>query len=397
MRVATRTMQLQFLATLGRQQERLVEIQRQAATGKRVNTAGDNPAAAVQIVSLQDSLEQLVGFETNAGIARSRLSLEEQALNDVMSSLQRVRDLVVSARGPGRTEVDLRLIAYEIEALTNSVFDTANSQDGEGRHLFSGNLVRTLPFTRTTTGVVYNGDQGTRSQRVGENRTVQEGDAGADVFGKIRNGTGVFTVTHNAANTGEVFFSTTTVTDSAAWTQQPYTITFTDPVTYEVRDGGGALVQTGAYRSGDSIAFDGIAITFEGTPAAGDSFDVAPSQYQYVFETLDDLTATLNASLVTANQRASFQSNTNAAIYNLDQAIDHISTVRGRVGERLSILDQQQESNDNFSIEVQKILARAQDGDLARALSDLEAQAFALEVAQRSFARIQSNSLFELL
>ena len=74
MRVATRTMQLQFLATLGRQQERLVEIQRQAATGKRVNTAGDNPAAAVQIVSLQDSLEQLVGFETNAGIARSRLS-----------------------------------------------------------------------------------------------------------------------------------------------------------------------------------------------------------------------------------------------------------------------------------------------------------------------------------
>ena len=182
MRVATRSIQLQFLATLAKQQARLIEVQRQAASGKSINTAGDNPAAAVQIVSLQNSLDQLEVYGTNAGIAGARLSLEEQALNNTMNSLQRVRDLVVGARAPGRTGVDLRLIADEVESLTEAVFDTANSQDGEGRQLFAGNLVRTVPFTRTTSGVTYNGDQGTRAQRISESRTVQESDSGAEVF-----------------------------------------------------------------------------------------------------------------------------------------------------------------------------------------------------------------------
>ena len=132
-------------------------------------------------------------------------------------------------------------------------------------------------------------------------------------------------------------------------------------------------------------------------PAAGDSFDVAPSQYQSIFSTLDEVVATLNTNLTGTNQLAAFQSNTNGAIYNLDQAIDHISTMRSRVGERLAVIDQQQNSNDDFAIEVQKILSRAQDGDLAKILSELEARSFALEVANRSFARIQSNSLFEFL
>jgi flagellar hook-associated protein 3 FlgL len=397
MRVATRSLQLQFLATLAKQQSQLIDIQRQAATGKSISTAGDDPAAAVQIVSLQNSLDQLGVYENNAGVAGARLSLEEQALNDVVSSLQRVRDLVIGTRAPGRTEVDLRLIAEEVESLTEAIFDTANAQDGEGRHLFAGNLVQTVPFTRTTAGVTYNGDQGVRSQRISESRTVQESDSGAEVFSRIRNGTGAFSITHNSANTGEVFYSNASVVDSALWDRQAYSVTFTDPVNYEVRDSGGAVIQTGAYDDGNSIAFAGIAIRFEGVPAAGDTFDVAPSQYQSIFTTLDDIASTLKSSLSGTDQWAEFQSNTNGALYNLDRALDHISTVRSRVGERLSVIDQQKNSNDDFAIEVQQILSRAQDGDLAQILSELEAQAFALEAAHRSFARIQSNSLFEFL
>lgn len=397
MRVATRSLQLQFLSTLAQQQARLIEIQRQAATGKSVNTAGDDPAAAVQIVSLQNSLDQLDVFANNAGIAGARLSLEEQSLNDVMNSLQRARDLIINARAPGRTEVDLRLIAEEVKSITEAVFDTANSRDGEGRHLFSGNLVRNVPFIRTAAGVVYNGDQGARAQRISESRTVQENDSGADVFARIRNGTGDFSITHNSANTGDVFYSNASVTDPASWDQQPYTVTFIDPANFEVRDGGGTLVHSGAFQDGDSIVFAGISIKFEGVPAAGDTFDVVPSQYQNVFETLDDIVATLTADIVTTDQRAEYQSRTNGALNDLDRAIDHISTYRSRVGERLSVIDQQQNSNDDFAIEVQRILSRAQDGDLAKILSELESQAFALEVANRSFARLQSNSLFELI
>ena len=397
MRIATRSFQLQFLATLAQQQQRLAQVQQQAATGKKISSAGDNPAAAVQIVALQNSLEQLVSYETNAGIARGRLSLEEQSLNGVVSSLQRLRDLLIEARGPGRTGVELKLIATEAQEILDAIVDTANSQDGEGRYLFAGNLVQAQPFVKTPAGVVYNGDQGARTQRISESRVVQEGDSGAEVFGRIRSGNGTFTVASLAGNTGSAFFSTSTVTDSAAWDGGPYTIEFTAPDAYEVRDSLGAVVVAGAYASGDTIAFSGAAIGFEGQPAAGDSFTVQSSQYQSVFASVQNMITALQSDVVSANQRAEFQSSTNTALLDLDRALEHISDVRSRVGQRLGVLDDQQSANDNFSIEVQKVLSRAQDADLASIISELEAQAFALETAQRSFARIQSRSLFELI
>ena len=266
MRVGTRSLQLQFLATLAQQQQRLARIQQEAATGKKVSTAGDSPAAAVQIIALENSLEQLTGFETNAGIALGRLNLEEQALTNVVNSLQRIRDLVIDSRGTGRTEVELRLIAAEVEELFDGILDTANSQDGEGRFLFAGNLVQTQPFVQTPTGVTYNGDQGVRFQRISESRTVQEGDSGADVFAHIRGGNGAFTVTPNAANTGSAFYARTSVTDPSLWDQQSYTITFVAADMFEVRDGLGALVASGAYADGDSVEFNGISVGFEGAP-----------------------------------------------------------------------------------------------------------------------------------
>ncbi len=397
MRVGSRSMQLQFLASLARQQERLTSLQQQVASGKKVSTAGDNPAAAVQIVALQNSLEQMNGFESNSGLARGRLSLEEQALNSTVGSLQRIRDLVIDARAPGRTEVEFRLIAAEIEELSEGLLATANSQDGEGRYLFAGNSVQTRPFSATAGGVAYSGDQGVRTQRISESRVVQEGDSGAEVFGRIRSGNGTFNVLHAGTNAGGVFYSNTTVTDGSAWDHQQYVINFTAPDTYEVRDGAGTLVASGAYESGDSIEFSGIAVSFEGVAAAGDSFTIEPSRYQSVFQTVDALLSTLGSAVLTDAQQAEFQSNTNSALLNLDRALDHISEVRGHVGQRLSVLDEQQEANDRVSIEIQSVLSRTQDTDLASLISELEAQSIALEAAQRSYARLQGQSLFDLI
>lgn len=397
MRVATRSLQLQFLATLAQQQQRLARLQQEAATGKKVSSAADNPAAAVQVIALQNSLEQLVGYETNAGIARGRLNLEEQGLTNVINSLQRIRDLVVDARGPGRTEVELGLIATEVQEILGGILDTANSQDGEGRYLFAGNRVQAQPFSATPSGVIYNGDQGVRSQRISESRVVQEGDSGADVFGHIRGGNGTFTVTHNPANTGGAFYTRTSVMDPTAWDGQAYTVTFTAPDVFEVRDSLGGLVTSGSYSGDQSIAFSGVSIKFEGAPVAGDSFTVEPSRLQSVFASVQDLVEALKGTVSTVDGRAEFESHTNGALMNLDRALEHVSEVRSRVGQRLAVIDEQQNSNDRLSIEVSKVLSRAQDSDFAAIISELEAQAFALEAAQRSYARIQSRSLFDLI
>ncbi|HWU78163.1 MAG TPA: flagellar hook-associated protein FlgK [Rhodanobacter sp.] len=53
------------------------------------------------------------------------------------------------------------------------------------------------------------------------------------------------------------------------------TVSFATPGTYQVTDGGGAVLASGAYTPGQPISANGWSLTLDGTPAAGDSFILA--------------------------------------------------------------------------------------------------------------------------
>jgi flagellar hook-associated protein 1 FlgK len=77
-----------------------------------------------------------------------------------------------------------------------------------------------------------------------------------------------------STNTGSASIASATVPNTAAWTRGNYTLSFTSPTAYTVTDATGATVQSGAYVAGTPISFNGINVTLNGTPAAGDSFTV---------------------------------------------------------------------------------------------------------------------------
>jgi flagellar hook-associated protein 1 len=80
-----------------------------------------------------------------------------------------------------------------------------------------------------------------------------------------------------AGNTGSANISMPTVTDPTNWTNGTFTVSFTDPTDYQVTDGGGNVVASGAYSSGSPISFNGENVSISGIPATGDSFTVGPS------------------------------------------------------------------------------------------------------------------------
>ena len=80
-----------------------------------------------------------------------------------------------------------------------------------------------------------------------------------------------------AGNTGNATISMPTVTDPTTWTNGTFTVSFTDATDYQVTDGGGNVVASGAYSSGSPISFNGEQVSISGIPAAGDSFTVGPS------------------------------------------------------------------------------------------------------------------------
>ena len=397
MRVSTRSFQLQWLTSFNQRQFELAEIQRQVSTGRRVATAADDPAGAAQMILLQQGLDRIENYRANAETARRRLSLEEDALDKVTSHLSRVRELAIQAGGAVQTQESRAALADEARELLAGLVDIANAQDGEGRYLFAGNRVKTQPFTVSGGLVSYSGDTGVRSQRIGDNRTIAEGHPGSEVFQAIRNGNGTFSVAVGGGNSGTAYYKSASLVDVAAWVPDAYTITFTAPDTVEVTDGGGAVIQSGAFAPGDSITFNGIAITIDGDPAAGDSFTAAPSGNQDIFTTVRNFVTSMEADLSTQAGRARVNSEINSALLDLDRALTHIDAIRGQVGSRLSAVEVQGNDNEDLALELTQTLSLVRDVDYASAISELEQQLLGLEAAQKTFARTRSFSLFNLI
>lgn len=396
MRISSQTLQLQWLADVYRRQAGLARIQKQVTSGQRINTAADDPAGAGQVVVLKQGIDRLTNFGANAEAARRRLALEENSLAQFDDSLSRVRELAVQAGGGVQTVETRTAIAAEMRELLANMVGIANSQDGEGRYLFAGNAVSTRPVNIVNGVATYNGDDGVRSQRVGDSRTIREGDPGSEVFFGIRDGNGTFAVAAGA-NTGTAFLQNATVTSPAAWVADTYTISFTTPTAYTVTNSGGAVVASGAWQPGEAVQFAGASVVIAGQPAAGDSFSVSPSANRSAFETVNRLIAALEGDSVTPQGRAAFQTALNDSLMSLDQVEGHLNDVRSTIGGRLSALDEQKSNNEELSIQLQSTLSTVRDVDYAAAITALEREMTSLEAAQKVFARTQTLSLFDVL
>ncbi|GMW06293.1 MAG: flagellin [Nevskiales bacterium] len=397
MRISSRSLQLQWLADVYRRQAEVARIQKQVSTGLRINTAADDPAGASQAIALRQGLDRIENFGANAESVRRRLALGENALDQFGNALARVRELAVQAGGGVQTNETRTAIAAEMRELLASMVNVANSQDGEGRHLFAGNAVDAAPVAMAGGAALYNGDAGVRMQRIGDNRVIRENDPGSEVFFAIRDGNGTFAVDSAAGNLGTAFFSSAVISDASAWVSDSYTITFTSPGTFAVTDSGGNSIASGSWSSGEAISFRGATVRFDGVPTAGDSFSVQPSANRNAFDMVSRLITALEGDTLSPAGRAGFQNALNAALLDLDQAETHLGNVRGTIGARLNAIDEQRSNNEELTLQLQTTLSTVRDVDYPKAISDLETNLTALEAAQKVFAQTRALSLFDLL
>jgi flagellar hook-associated protein 3 FlgL len=161
MRVSNDTLRSAFLSALDDARRRVLDTQQKVSTGLRVNSPSDDPVAAARVAHLDSSLARIEQFGANAIFARNQLGLEEEALNDVIGNLQRIRELVLQANNSTASDGDRRIIAAEIRQHRDALLALANTTDVDGRHLFGGYREAVVPFTADANGnVVYGGDQG---------------------------------------------------------------------------------------------------------------------------------------------------------------------------------------------------------------------------------------------
>jgi flagellar hook-associated protein 3 FlgL len=371
--------------------------QRQLTTGRRLLAPADDPIAAARALGLRESLSRLEQFDRNASMAQNRLGFEEAALKSVGDVLQRVRELALQAANASQSDESRHMIAVELRQHVDALVELANQQDGNGRFLFSGNQDGVPPVARNGDVFTYQGDDGQRQIRIGEERLVADGDPGSDVFFRIRDGNGQFTVTAGAANAGTGVAGPGNVAAGATWAGGEYTVEFVDAGTYEVRDAGGTVVATGPFGPGTTLAFAGIELAIDGQPAAGDEFLVRPSTNRDIFSTVAALADAIDGPVGDDAARAALTNEINAGILSIDQALGRVLDVQTRVGSRLSAIEGQLEANDAFALGLQETLAGIEDLDYAEALSRLGMQLTMLEAAQKAFVETRNLTLFSIL
>lgn len=394
MRISTISAYLNGLSAIQRLQSQLDLTQRQVSTGRRILVPSDDPVAATRALEFRESLARLDQYERNGGMALNRLAQEETVLGSVNNSLQRVRELALQANNATQSDESRQMIAIEMREQLDHLMQLANTKDGNGRYLFAGNREDVEPVSRTGASFAYNGDQGQRLIQIGESRLIPDSDPGADIFFRIRAGNGAFVVEPVGGVAGTGIVGQTSLVDPSLWDQGTYTVRFIDPANYEVVDSGGAVISSGAYQSGDSIAFAGIEFNLTGTPAANDSFAVRPSAYQDMFTSIDLLATAIEQSVTDEVSRATMTNGINRGLLDIDEAIGTVLNTRTKIGTRLAAIENQADINGSIALTVQETLAEIEDLDYAEALSRLSLQVTSLEAAQQSFVRTQQLSLF---
>jgi flagellar hook-associated protein 3 FlgL len=388
--------QAQFLAAIQTLESGINQTQNQMSSGHQFTTASQNPTAAGSVNNYTQVLAQSLQYGTNATSAQTNLNTEDNALTQLQNQLQSLRGLALEAGNGVLSNTDRAAIATQAVQIQNSLLSLANTQNGSGEYIFSGFAAQAQPFTLSATGATYNGDQGQRQIQIAAGQTVADGDNGNTVFNQIKTGNGTFAVSANVGNLGSGIIGATTVSNPAAYDGGAYSINFTAPGTYQVKEGA-ALVSTGTYTDGSTIAFNGVQVTLSGQPAAGDSFSLAPSGNQSLFTTVQNLVTALQTGVTTPASAASLNNSINGAINNIDQALKSASDVQASVGGRLNSITTQQSVATSQQTQLQQSISKLQSLDYATAITTLDQQNTTLSAALQAYTLTQGLTLFKYL
>ncbi len=428
MRVSTNQFQQTSVNAMLDRQAALSKTQLQIASGRRILSPSDDPAGAARGLELAQSIGTIESFQKNIDLADSRMRLEESVIASVGNSLQRIRELTVQGLNASQTAADRQKIGVEVSERLDQLLQLANSTDGNGEFLFAGLRSRTEPFSEQGGLVSYHGDQGARSAQVGPNRQMVTSHSGFEVFMDLPNGDGRHVVRTPDTNTGTAVAGTVNITDPAAAAAgaSPYRVGFEANSAGEtvavVTDGNGDLVTPDpasltpppasplplpppaavadaapAYRSGEAIRFDGLSLQVKGAPQPGDSFTVAASTSQSLFDTVKGLADAFQQAADDPVSRAEFSNTANRGLQELDTAMNSLLDQRAQIGARMNGLDSERNANEAALLELQTTKSRVEDLDFASAVSDLNLRLTGLQAAQQSYTRIQGLSLFNFL
>ena len=391
------------------QQTQVNQSQQQISLGKRILTPSDDPSGAAQILDFNQSISRITQFQTNINYAENRLSLSDTALQSVTNSLHRVRELAVQGYNDTNTAADRQSIAEEMFQRLDEMIALANTKDANGDYLYAGFKGQTQAVTGSaaTGEFTFQGDQGQRLIQIGENRTVSDNNSGAEIFFNLQDKNGnaedVFTTLYNLATDLAInrpaSEEAVLTFDSVTLPSDTETILVNGTV-YEFDSGGGVTAPNIAVDISLAINGDDVAAALQGAIAGNDLSVTAVATNNQIVITANapgEGELAIDTSLTSVASATSVSIPLYDHLDQLDTALNRVLDVRSQIGARLNAIDSQNETNQDFLLNLQSAKSQVEDLDMAEAISRFNLQIVSLQAAQQSFVKVQNLSLFNFL
>lgn len=399
------------LERLQRRQNELAEAQDRLTSGKRVSKASDDPSAAARAERALAQITRQEASQRAVDAARSTLTLTETALADTSELLQQAREAIIAAGNASYSDAERGSLAQRLEAVRAQLLAAANRGDGAGGYLFAGQGASQPPFVDGTGGVTFRGSVGELQAALDE--PVPMSTDGRAAWLGATSGNGLFETRVLTAqpNTAGAWIDGGQVTDPQAFFAATSPPAVADPANLDYRvdfsvgaggttltvtkDGAATALTNAPYVSGRAIEIDGMSFTIQGTPAAGEAFELRLAQpTQSVFATLDRAIAGLRTPL---RSPAAIAQGVQQALAGLDGSTAALQSLRARVGDTLNRIDMVEGRIGAHKLAAQDEKSKAEDLDMVAAISSFQNQQTGYEAALKAYSTVQRLSLFQFI
>jgi flagellar hook-associated protein 3 FlgL len=187
MRVATNSFSNEFLGQVRTLTARQNRLQAQAASGQRIQSADDDPAAMQRVLDLQAEGSGLKQFQNNIASLTGKASASYDVMRGLKTISDRMTELATLADGT-RSPDELKIYGTEVGQLIEQAAQLANGKYN-GDYLFGGTRTDQPPFVVTkdtegkVTGVAYQGNTDIPNVEIAEGAFVSVQVPGANGSG----------------------------------------------------------------------------------------------------------------------------------------------------------------------------------------------------------------------
>lgn len=394
----------------------IYKTQEQLSTGVKIQSAADDPVAAIRINNLTNYLETIEQYEKNITVAENSLALEESSLSASNNILQRIEELAVQAGNTATLSVaEYDALSAEVKNRTDELLSLMNTQDSNGAYIFAGFQSDSPAFSGNfTNGFSFDGDEGQTSIRVDRNTYVDAADSGKSLFVDVpsNKNTARATVPESNRSSPAIEVTSPIIVDQDAYDDfypEDMVITFNEDsnitpagknFTITERSSGKVLLADQAYASGAEVVVEGVSFKMSGNPvssdaglANGDQVFIDSSDTQDVLVTIQKFYNAMQAYDGTSDTREALQTAIADTIINISNAQETVNQSLTAIGARNNTLESVKDLHVDAELVTREVLSDLRDTDYAEAASRLSAQTLVLQATQASFLTIRELNL----